>query len=545
VTEKAAWTHIIVGGGAAGCVLANRLSADPACRVLLLEAGPADWHPLIHIPLGAGDLLRRGQYDWGYRTAANPAADNRRIPWPRGKVLGGSSSLNGLAYARGAAADYAAWAMPGWSFADLLPYFIRAEHHDSRDGPLHGRTGPHHVRRGASANPLYDAFTDAAVGAGHKRQDDFATGALDGFGRWDFTIHRGRRHSTATAYLTPARGRANLRIVTGAEVKAIRFEGRRAVGVDYVHGGERHAALASAEVVLAAGAIGSPHLLLLSGIGDPAELARHGIAVRAALPGVGRNLQDHPSAALMFACPAPVTLHSLIRADRMALAMLRAVFWRDGPATECPFEGTGFSRSTPDATAPDLQWFLYIGLTQNRLRVPHVLPRRPGPFDREGFAIRISVQRPRSRGSLRLAGPDPSLPPVLHSNYLDDDADLAALRAGLRQARTVAAQPALRRYISGELLPGDGADDDAALDRHIRATVAGIHHLCGTCRMGDDGMAVVDGQLRVRGLDGLRVIDASIMPVITSGGTYAPTMAIAERGADLLLGRPSLPAQAP
>jgi choline dehydrogenase len=539
-TKVPTYDYVIVGGGTAGCVLANRLSENPAHRVLLIEAGGTDWNPMLHIPLGSGKLLRRGLHGWKYETEPIDSAAGQRMPWPRGKVIGGSSSINAMIYARGAAAEYDMWeaqGAAGWGYAGVLPYFLRAEGHSDRADALHSGAGPHRIQRARSDNPLYDAFIAAAVQGGHRHADDLNDGLIDGIGKWDFAIHRGRRQSSAVAYLAPVKSRPNLEVQTRAHLREVLFDGMRASGIAYQRGGAVLRALATREVILAAGSIGSPHALMLSGIGDPEHLRSFGITTRLALPGVGRNLQDHACTEVRFGCPQPITLHSLIRFDRAAIAMLRAALLRSGPAAGFPAEAGGFSRSAPEVPVPDLQWYLNLGMNVSRLRVPLLWPMRAGPFERDGFTLRMSLLRPRSRGHVALASADPLAAPALHANYLSDPADVAVLRAGLRQAREVGRQPALAPFVDAELLPGSAVRSDDEIDDYIRRMVSNVHHQVGTCRMGLDAGAVVDPRLRVRGVANLRVVDASVMPVVTSGGTYAPTVMLAEKGADVILGR--------
>ncbi|MGY4353027.1 choline dehydrogenase [Bradyrhizobium sp. GM7.3] len=488
----------------------------------------------IQIPIGTGKLLRNGLHSWMVLTEPDSAVAGRRQSWTSGRVIGGSSSINGMIYVRGHRSDYDHWCNlgnPGWSYADVLPYFLKAEGHASRNGALHNQRGPLRVRKAASSNPMYSAFIRAGVEAGFAECDDFNGESQEGFGRYDFTIHRGRRWSTARAYLDAARQRSNLHVVTRARATRVLFEGRRAVGIEYRRSGRNVRVMADAEVILSAGAIHSPSLLLLSGIGDARALTDLGITPIANLPEVGRNLQNHPSLSLFFGCTQPLTMHGLLRADRAALMMAQALSLRSGPGTSFPAEAGAFTRTRSDLAVPDLQWYLILGMGQSALRWPGF---RRGRLDREGFTIGVSLLRPESRGTVSLASIDPFAPPRIRHGYLSAPADLTTLIASVSQVRKLAAQPALAPYISDEIAPGPDIRREDEVCDWIRATVTSAKHPVGTCRMGSDNTAVVDPELRVRGFEGLRVVDASVMPTIVGGNTNAPTIMIAEKAADLI-----------
>ena len=524
---------IVVGAGSAGAVLAGRLSEDPRRQVVLLEAGGSDRNPLFRVPLMTGVLLRSRYANWRYRTEAEPALDGRRLLWPRGKVLGGSSSINGMVWARGRPSDYESWAqagLPGWGWDDALAGFRRMERFEGGESEWHGGAGPLPITSGNADNPLLDLFVQAGRQAGHPATEDFNAGAHEGVGRYHFTIAGGQRWSAARAYLAPARRRPNLRVLTRSPVWAVLVRDGRAVGVR-AGGREIHAA----EIVLCGGTINSPQLLMLSGIGPADHLRQHGIAVAADRPGVGRNLQDHLLVRVEHACLRPITLQSLTRLDRAALALAQALVFRSGPASSFPLAAGFFLRSDPAQEEPDLQGHFLPGLTTATLRVPGLAgPARAG--EGHGFMANVTQLRPHSRGSVTLRSADPAAAPVIRPNYLSDPRDREVLRTGARLLRQVFAQPAFDGMRGPELAPGPLVQSDAELDAWIARTADTMFHPVGTCRMGteSDRSAVVDARLRVHGVPGLRVADASVMPRITSGNTNAPTMLIGHRCADFI-----------
>jgi 4-pyridoxate dehydrogenase len=531
--QPRAFDYIIVGAGSAGCVLANRLSASGDASVLLLEAGGWDRDPWIHIPLGWGKILTERLHDWGYFCEPEASVGDRKVECARGKVVGGCSSTNAMAYVRGHRLDYDRWAAAGargWSYEEVLPYFRRAERWEGGATIYRGGEGPLAVQRCRYEDPLVEAFAAAGAAAGHPWTDDYNAESQLGLSRLQMTIDRGRRASTARAYLRPALGRTRLEVEVRALATRVLLERGRAVGIEYVKEGARHSVRAQSEVILCAGTINTPQLLMLSGIGDPSLLASHGIGVQAALPGVGRNLQDHVSVIVMFHRRSPGPFLRAMRADRIALALARAYFFGTGFAADVPGGGVAFLKSCDGLDRPDIQ----LLLTAAPLGAwPYLAPFK-APFV-DGFALRTVILHPESRGEVLLRSADPGAPARILQRFLGTDADWRAVRASLKLARELAAQRPLQAFIARESAPGADQRSDAELDAFIRRTAITVHHPGGTCRMGEgEREAVVDAALRVRGLEALRVVDASVIPELPSGNINAAVIMIAERAADLV-----------
>ena len=532
------YDYIIVGAGSAGCVLAHRLSEDPACRVLLLEAGPRDWHPFIHMPAGLAKLVGQKGVNWNYDTAPEPHLDNRRLWWPRGKVLGGSSSINAMCYIRGVPQDYDDWAdagAEGWDWNSVLPYFRRSERNSRGADALHGADGPLHVSDLRYTNELSAAFIEAGVQAGYARNPDFNGRTQEGFGLYQVTQKEGARCSSAVAYLDPARDRQNLDIVTGALVRRILLDKNRAIGVAYARGGHEVVVRCEGEVLLSGGAINSPQLLMLSGIGSAEHLASHGITPRHVLPGVGRNLQDHLDICTLQHSTQRVTYD---RTSELKTAFDYFLRGHRGPGSSNIAEAGAFVRSplAPD-DRPDIQMHFVPAMLDD-----HGRHRLSG----DGYTAHACFLRPRSRGRILLASADPRADARIEANYLGDPDgfDLKMMVECAKLARELFAQPAFDAYRGAPIHPPRDDLTDAELVAFIRAKAETVYHPVGSCRMGFDDDAVVDPALRVRGLDGLRVIDASVMPTLIGGNTNAPTIMIAERASDLIRNRPVLTAAA-
>jgi choline dehydrogenase len=528
--DGADFDYVIVGAGSAGCVLANRLSEDPSVRVALIEAGGRDVDPWIHVPAGYYRNVTNPSVTWQFGSGPEPHLDNRIISWPRGRVLGGSSAINGLLYVRGQSQDFDVWRQlgnAGWSYRDVLPYFKRAEDQERGADEYHGTGGPLGVadvrlRR----NDICDAFVEACVAAGIPRNQDFNGADQEGAGYFQLTNRNGRRCSSAVAYLRPARSRRNLSIITGALVEVIELDGRRASAVRFARNGRSEKASAAREVILAAGAIGSPHILQLSGIGPAAVLKAAGVAVRHDLAGVGENLQDHLQVRFIYACNASGSLNDVWHSRwQQLLTGMEYVFTRRGILTIGAGAVGAFARSRPDVDLPDVQ-FHFLPLSADRPGL--------GLHTFSGVTATVCQLRPESRGTIAIASADPAAHPKIVSNYLAVEADRRVLLDGMKLVRRVTSQAPFAKYVVREHLPGPQAASDEDLMAYARAYATTVFHPCGTCKMGSDAKAVVDARLKVHGLEGLRVVDASIMPTMTSGNTNAPTIMIGEKAADMI-----------
>lgn len=533
-TGDRVYDYIVIGAGTAGCVLAARLSENPQQRVCLIEAGGSEQHPFIRIPAAVGAAIMSPRFGWGLTTVPQAHLKGRKVPLPRGKVLGGSGSINGMAYYRGAAKDFDDWAVmgnPGWSYADLLPYFLRSEHNPEYAGsPYHATGGPMGVSFPTSRNPLCYAFNASMAALGFDEVKDFNLPDVNGYGFRQGTIWNGRRVSTASAYLRPAMGRRNLDVMTRTRVRRIQLEGKRATGVEIQTENGVGTLRVGKEVVLSAGAYHSPHLLLASGVGDEASLKSSGVIPVHHLPAVGRNLQDHPSAWIALDMDDAASYGLSLKAlPRDVMHLFEYLLTRTGPLASNLFETNAYIRSVADADRPDMQ---VVFQPARRNTSPF-----PIPLD-HGFAIAVVCLYPRSRGAVMLQGPDPLAAPLIDPALGSEREDLETLLRGLKLARRIAAHESFAKYAARERMPGRAVTSDEELIDYIRDTLVTVHHPGCTCRMAPVGEGVVDPELKVHGLEGLRVADASIYPRLVGGNTNASIVAIAEKASDIMLGKP-------
>ncbi|MEO1113890.1 MAG: choline dehydrogenase [Pseudomonadota bacterium] len=529
---------IIVGAGSAGCAMASRLSEDPNNRVLVLEFGGTDVGPLIQMPAALSYPMNMPIYDWGYESEPEPHLGGRRLATPRGKVIGGSSSINGMVYVRGHACDFDTWeemGARGWGYRHVLPYYKRQEQNPQGQAGWRGTDGPLHVKRGTKWNPLFHAFRDAGRQAGYEITEDYNGEKQEGFGDMEMTVHKGRRWSAANAYLKPALKRGNLDLIKGALVRKVLIENNRAVGVEFETGGEIREVKATREVILAASSINSPKILMLSGIGPAEQLSGLGIDAVADRPGVGANLQDHLELYIQQACSQPITLYKHWNLFSKAMIGAQWLFFKNGLGASNQFESCAFIRSKAGVKYPDIQY--------------HFLPfavRYDGQAAAEGhgFQAHVGPMRSKSRGRVSLTSSDPKAKPSILFNYMSHDEDWEDFRTCIRLTREIFGQKAFADYRGKEIQPGDNVQSDEQLNDFIREHVESAYHPCGTCRMGakDDPMAVVDPECRVIGVDGLRVADSSIFPLITNGNLNGPSIMVGEKASDHILGKDPLPA---
>ena len=530
------YDYIIVGAGSAGCVLANRLSEDGTYSVLVLEAGPMDRNPLIHIPAAVFKVFKNPKLNWNFMTEGEPETSNRSIEMPRGKVIGGSSSINSMVYMRGHPLDYDRWGndfnLPKWSYAQCLPYFKAGETSDRGADDWRGGSGPLNTTKGKLESPLFEAFVDAGAQSDHGYSEDLNGYKPEGIARFDSTTRNGRRCSAAVAHLYPALRRKNCTLVTGATVQKITIEGDCATGIEYTHDGNLNRVEASHEIILSGGAINSPQILMMSGIGPADHLCKHGIEVKLDLPGVGQNLQDHPTVLVKYACTKSMAIHRALHPVNLAMAGTKWLFTRRGPAASVFWEAGGLIRSSHKMDYPDIEiQFGPAGF--------NFLKNNGISLD-QAFTVHVDQSRPTSVGHIELRSANPADKPKMFFNYLETEDDRQRLIQGIRRTRDIIAQKAFDPYRGEEIYPGPDLTTDAELLNYIKANVSTDYHPSCTCRMGMDADAVVDEEMRVHGINGLRVVDASIMPRITSANLNAPTQMIAARAADFILGRPQL-----
>lgn len=533
------YDYIIIGAGSAACVLAYRLSEDRTKRILVLEAGMPDTSWLLKLPLGVAKVWNHPRFNWSYHTEPQPHAEGRRLYYPRGKVVGGSSSINMMAYVRGHRGDYERWRRNGhvgWSYAEVLPYFKRSETYENGPSPYRGSHGPMAVRKGQLQDPIYDAFLGAAGHIGYRLNEDYNGREQEGFARFQFTVGKARRSSAAEAFLRPAMRRENVDLYTYTHVTRILMEGARAAGVEFIRDGALTTVRTDGEIILAAGAINSPQLLMLSGIGPSEHLRRVGVFVRHHLPGVGSNLQDHCGVRVGFTSSVPTVFNYELRLDRLTRSVVAAYTRKSGFAADPPGGMTAFLKSDPGQEMPDLQLFCTSTTPLTREWFPGWRP--PGP---DGFGVRVCGLRPESRGSLQLASTDPKIAPRIFTNFLSTANDRKTLREAVRIIREIVASPPFKKIGPTET-SRKTARTDEEIDAFVRQTVDTLHHPSGTCRIGSDDMAVVDTEFRVHGIEKLRVVDASTMPDLIGGNINAVVIMIAERAADLIRNRPLLSA---
>lgn len=530
---------IVVGGGSAGCILANRLSADPAAKVVLLEAGGSDNQVLYRMPAGFFGLMKAGIGNWNYECVPQKGLNGRTMYFPRGKVLGGSSSINGLVMLRGNKGDYDGWAQSGatgWSYDECLPYFRRFEHHSEGASQYHGDSGPIGVTRAPPVeqmSPISQAWFNACEQAGYPQSEDLNGASQEGIGRPDANFHDGVRQSTSATYLKAAANRPNLRVITRAQATRVIMSGSRAIGVEYVRKGRRQTIETRGEVILAGGAVNSPQLLQLSGIGAPELLKRHNIPVAVALPGVGENLQDHACIMIKQEMTQPWSVLPYTQPYRATMALLQYALFKSGPTLSNGLEAMAFFKTRPGLEYPDVQFHLLNLLYEDHGRKV---------IQRHGFMASANISRPYSRGTVTIASADPLTAPLIDPNYFSDPEDMRAARAALRMARELIAMSAFDAFRGPEYAPGSAVQSDADLDQYIRNNANSIYHAVGTCRMGTDPMSVVDPTLKVHGVEGLRVVDASIMPDVVSANTNATVLMIAEKASDIIMRKQAEPA---